>query len=152
MKKINPIMLALFLLPMNFFLETSHADNCKEWLSFSEKDRVMASLDVLTNASSVQKTVIAIMLSKACRGEIDDFSRSQANIDVGKLLPYLRSKSNHSHAKNILEPVDYDPFVNDSVSGEIQPKAVPGYILEPVDYDSANFAESLFKVDATGMF
>jgi hypothetical protein len=70
----------------------SYVDNCTEFLKYSEQDRSSAVLEVLTNATPVQKLTIEIMLEEACKGNVPDFSRSEANKDVGKLLPYLRQK------------------------------------------------------------
>jgi len=69
-----------------------YADNCEEFLSYSDQDRSLAALEVLTNATATQKLTIAIMIGEACKGNNPDFSRSEANKDAGKLLPYLRLK------------------------------------------------------------
>lgn len=70
----------------------AYADNCEEFLSYSDQDRALAALEVLTNATPTQKLTIAIMIGEACKGNNPDFPRSEANKDAGKLLPYLRLK------------------------------------------------------------
>lgn len=71
---------------------SANADNCEEYLRYSDQERGIAALDVLTNVEPIRKFTIAILLGKACQGELPEFSRAEANKDAGIFLPYLRSK------------------------------------------------------------
>lgn len=75
-----------------FITAPCNADNCREFLTYSEQDRTLAALEILTNARPTEKITIALLLDKACKGQIPDFPRSVANDDAGKLLPYLRKQ------------------------------------------------------------
>jgi hypothetical protein len=80
---------------MILVISKAYADNCEEYLNYSDQQRLSAALEVLTNATPTQKITIAILLEKACLGEIPEFSRSEANKDAGALLPYLRSQKSN---------------------------------------------------------
>lgn len=69
----------------------AHADSCREYLAYTDQERSMAALDVLTNAEPTKKLTIAIMLAEACQGKMSDFPRAEANKDAAVFLPYLRS-------------------------------------------------------------
>ena len=73
------------------FVRSSYADNCDEFLSYSDQER-LAVADVLTNVTPVQKITTSILLGEACKRDSGEYSRVEANKDLGKLLPYLRLK------------------------------------------------------------
>jgi hypothetical protein len=81
-----------YIIVLFFVIGEASAENCNEYLSYSDQERNLAVMDVLTNATPTQKITIAIMLGEACKGNMPEFSRSEANKDAGKLLPYLRQK------------------------------------------------------------
>lgn len=74
----------------------NHADNCAEFLSYSESDRVTAGLEILTNATPTEAMTLVVMLGAACRGEMPEFSKAEANKDAAAFLPYFR---NNCHIK-----------------------------------------------------
>lgn len=74
------------------FANFAHADSCGEYLSYTDQERSMATLDVLTNATPTRKLTIAIMLAEACQEKMPEFPRAEANKDVTAFLPYLRNK------------------------------------------------------------
>ena len=68
---------------------TAFADDCEEFLRYTEEQRALAALDVLTNATPTEKITLVILLGKACEGELPEFSRAEANKDAALFLPYL---------------------------------------------------------------
>lgn len=71
--------------------KAEYVDNCAEYLSYSDEDRVSSALAVLTNTTPVKAITIATLLALACRGEMPEYSRAEANNDAGAFLPYFRN-------------------------------------------------------------
>tara|TARA_R110002072_G_scaffold302405_1_gene485183 strand:- start:104 stop:1288 length:1185 start_codon:yes stop_codon:yes gene_type:complete len=113
----------------------AYADNCDEYLGYSDQERSIAALDVITNAEPARALTIAILLDKACLGELPEFTRAEANEDAGVFLQHLLSKQEYS---SLNVSVD-SPSGGDRVSDDDRPSG-----SEDIDYNDPVSLQAAF--------
>tara|TARA_R110002049_G_scaffold123706_2_gene279031 strand:- start:769 stop:1074 length:306 start_codon:yes stop_codon:yes gene_type:complete len=89
----STVLVSIFLLPASAIVI---ADECDEYLQYSQEDRVLTALEILTNATPPEIITIAIMLEEACKGGLPEFSKAEANKDAAVFLPYLEKKQSNN--------------------------------------------------------
>lgn len=90
------ISLSLAIVSLAAQAQPSAPDECDTLLSYEPEQRMDAFLTLITNETETRKATMALLTEYGCQGKLPDFSRSEANRDAGRFLPYLERKYGRS--------------------------------------------------------